>query len=99
MIARICALCFVMSLITSSCLEVPCKQDNAYNFDRRGRPIKLKQKKSDPPYILMKRCPKSQCQTRKIHCHGNIKYRGTGIFRLNHNPAIGQDVDINQDKE
>lgn len=77
-------------IAVNACVAPPCKQDNAYNFDRWGRPIKA-HKKKDPPHFLMKRCPKKSCKTRKIHCHGNLKYRGSPWWK-NQNPAIGEDI-------
>lgn len=84
----------VLLLPFSSCITPKCKDDMAfnYNFDRQGRPIKNKKKgkKKDPPAILMKRCVKDQCKTKKVHCHGNLKYRGSPWWR-NQNPKTGEE--------
>jgi hypothetical protein len=80
----------------NACIKPPCTQDNAYQFDYRGRPIK-KHKRKDPPAFLIARCKKRQCETRKIHCHGNVKYRGTPFWK-NPNPATGQDIKIYMDQ-
>jgi hypothetical protein len=79
-----------------SCITPPCTQDNAFNFDKRGRPIRAKNKNSDPPAILMKRCPKKNCFTRKIHCHDNAKYRGTNWWK-NQNPSQGEGIKLLKD--
>lgn len=73
-----------------SCVTVKCREDMAYNFDRYGRPMP-NTKKKDPPAILMQQCPIDKCSTRKVHCHGDFKYRGSPWYK-NQNPKVGQGV-------
>ncbi|TAF75979.1 MAG: hypothetical protein EAZ53_04635 [Bacteroidetes bacterium] len=87
-------LLFLVVLLTNtSCIAPKCKDDMAFNFnfDRQGRPLKNKKKgkKKDPPAILMKRCHVDQCKTKKIHCHGNLKYRGSAWWKKQ-NPHTGE---------
>ena len=81
---------YFFSLLISC--TTPCTQDNAYQFDRRGRPIK-KHKKSYPMAVFMPRCKVARCNTRKMHCHGSLKYRGSPWWQ-NQNPSTGQDIKI-----
>jgi hypothetical protein len=85
-----------LCIFFQSCIVPKCKDDMAFLFDRRGRPIQGKAKK-DPLPIFMKRCPIENCKTRKIHCHGNGKYRGTPWWKFQ-NPQPGQDFEQNMDK-
>ncbi|TAG55072.1 MAG: hypothetical protein EAZ27_07725 [Cytophagales bacterium] len=84
---------FIFQITINSCITPKCKDDMAFNFnfDRQGRPIKNKKKgtKKNPPAILMKRCNKDQCKTLKIHCHGNLKYRGMPWWKKQ-NPQTGE---------
>lgn len=74
----------------SQCITPKCRDDMAFNFDKRGRPIKGGLgKKKNPPAILMTRCSKHGCKTIKIHCHGNYKYRGSPWWKKQ-NPQTGE---------
>ena len=89
-------LIIILAVFTSSCIVPNCVEDMAYNYDRRGRPIKGKSK-IDPPLFLMARCPIKNCNTAKIHCHGNGKYRGSAWWQ-NQNPHMGEGAPMNRDK-
>ncbi|MFN0049412.1 MAG: hypothetical protein ACKVOU_09835 [Cytophagales bacterium] len=74
--------------ICESCIIPPCTQDNAFQFDKWGRPKKV-HKRKDPMPILIKRCTVDGCKTRKTHCHGNGKYRGSAWWQMQ-NPDTGE---------
>ncbi|MDX2196651.1 MAG: hypothetical protein NW207_09560 [Cytophagales bacterium] len=87
---------FILTYMVYACIPVKCLEDKVYLFDRRGRPIPGKKKK-DPPAFMIKRCPTKSCQTRKVHCHGAMKYRGSPWWK-NQNPEQGQDFEIKGEK-
>lgn len=82
----------ILIIFFQGCVVPPCTQDNAFRFDKWGRPLK-KHKKKDPPSMLIKRCPIENCKTRKIHCHGNEKYRGQSWWKKQ-NPDQGESQKI-----